>query len=376
MSTAKTSIKQIPITIISGFLGAGKTTLVNKIIQQNPQFKFGLIINEFGEVGIDGQIIEDSGQELVELSNGCMCCIVRSDLYSAVDKLISGNNIDYILIEASGLAEPKPIADTFMMNNLDGRVKLDAIVCLLDKDNFQATKENYQIAIDQLKFCDILLLNKDQTPIDSDENIALINNIRSLNPGATIMQNNEDFPTKLLIDIGIWDIEKLEQFNLETEKNSADSIDHHHEHADKDHHHEHSDDNHDEKKHSHNHNDHHGHDHHHEHDSVDEIVFSTNPGVWLDPQKLDNWMQNQFPVNCVRAKGILRIKIDKTDTLGDQSLNPHSTFLFQMVGASKMLVPFNPPKSKNVNLEFSRMVLIGKQLNKAQILNDLEQCQF
>lgn len=329
----------IPITILTGFLGSGKTTLLNEIIKQNKNIKFGLIVNEFGEIGIDGQLIVDSGEEMVEISNGCVCCVVRKDLQDTVSKLLE-KNIDYILIETSGLAEPAPVAQTFAMDDLQGKINLDGVVCLVDALNYSVTEQNYRIALEQMAFADIIVLNKVQEQTDTELEL-LRKLIIKTNPEAAIIENGGEINTKLLIDTGVWSIDKL------TEAESKEDHEHIH-HED----HGHEGHKHDQIEHKHEH-------HHHEHDDVDEVVFTTTKT--LDPNKLDAWLQTSFPKNVIRAKGFLKLQTNSGENL----------FVFQLVGAGKSLKPFEPTR-KDFDYNTSRIVLIGKDLDKDGILADLE----
>jgi len=152
----------IPITIITWFLWSGKTTLLNHILTWNHGLKIAVVENEFGEINIDSNLIEQSTEELIEVSNGCMCCVVRKDWMDAIERLLdSGKEIDAIVIEASGASEPLPIAQSFLMNNMGGRVKLDSIICLVDALNYEELLTNHtDIALDQLEFADFVILNK------------------------------------------------------------------------------------------------------------------------------------------------------------------------------------------------------------------------
>lgn len=176
----------IPITIITGFLGSGKTTLLNHILTGNHWLKIAVVENEFGEISIDSDLIEKSTEELIEVSNGCMCCVVRKDWMDAIERLLdSGKKIDAIVIEASGASEPLPIAQSFLMNDMWGRVKLDSIVCLIDTLNYESLLTNHtDIALDQLEFADFIVLNKrDLIPENKKEFLhTLIRRVNALAP--------------------------------------------------------------------------------------------------------------------------------------------------------------------------------------------------
>jgi G3E family GTPase len=350
--------KNIPISVFTGFLGSGKTTLINKLIKTNPDIKFGLIINEFGEVGIDGKILDAPQEEIVEMSDGCMCCIVRSDLIEAVEKILSTGKIDYLIIETSGLAEPLPILQTFMSLNTD-LCSMDALVTVVDAVNFDQFSKDYATVADQVKYGDVVVLNKVDDLSEADIE-ALKSKVQTLTDQATIVVNDKDFPTKLLIETNSWNVDKLIKLGVdkdELEESHNESHDHsgNHEHSHSDHS---SHDHKHEDKHDHSHHDHSGHNHHHEHESVDEVVFKT-PNA-LDPHKMDNWLKNNFPPEVIRAKGILNL----------QTPTGTKTFLFQMVGANKSLTTLEDFTKKSV--KGSNLVLIGKGLNKKSILEGLE----
>ncbi len=326
--------KQIPISVFTGFLGSGKTTLLNKIIQSNPQIKFGLIINEFGEIGIDGQILDNPKEEIVEMSNGCMCCVVRSDLIQVIEKMVDSGKVDYILIETSGLAEPMPIIQTFMSMN-SSKCLMDALVTIVDCVNYQQHSLQFATVLDQIKMADILLLNKVEE-ISEQELAKIKQNLQDLNSQASIVVNVEELPISLLIETNKWNVEKL--INMEKDEHS------------KHHHHEHS----------HSHTKHAGHNHehsHHEHEDIQEVVWKTNSN--LDPNKMDYWLKTHFPNEAIRAKGILQL----------QTPTGPKSFVFQMVGANKTLVPLEEYTNKKI--DYSCMVLIGNNLNEQEILKTL-----
>jgi G3E family GTPase len=331
----------IPITILTGFLGSGKTTLVNQIIKQNPNTRFGLIINEFGEVGIDGQILDNPKEEIMEISNGCLCCVVRSDLVEAIQKMVNTGKVDYIIIETSGLAEPEPIMQTFMTLKTDGfntPIKMDSLITLVDSLNLEKNLAEYKVIGQQIELADVVVLNKvnDLVPAKIEELKLMVKN---MNPYGSVLVNDKDTPTNLFIETNAWNVDKL----IDLEKHTHEEHSHHHDHetcTDPTHNHI--------------------HEHKHEHNDVQEVVFSTDKS--LDPFKMDKWLQESFPQNVIRAKGILRL----------QSNNGISSFVFQMVGANKELVPFaNYFTGKIPEVTKSSIVLIGKILDKNDILEGL-----
>lgn len=346
-NTSKTN-RSIPVTIITGFLGAGKTTLINKLINENKDTKFALLINEFGEVGIDGEIIATSEQKMAEISSGCLCCVIRDDLIGTVKDLIKDNDIDHILIETSGLAEPAPIANTFLVDNLGGKINLQSIICLIDGLNFENSISNYKILIEQLAYCDIAVLNKTQLMDISEEKknefiVNLKKLVRTYQPMASILENTNTFSSSVLID-NILDLETyLEKKNKSKDSKDCDICEHeNHEH--------------------HNHHDHvhTGHAHKHEHEEFDEVVYKTFK--MLDSEKLDKIFLSKMPTNIIRAKGFLRIK----GLVGIK--------LFQMVGTNKTLDSYTFKKDSKIDQNQTTLVMIGKNLDTDLITSILDQC--
>lgn len=186
------SNKKIPITILTGFLGSGKTTLLNHILAGDHGLKIAVVENEFGEAGLDGALIKtQSTEEIIEVSNGCLCCMVRKDWMDAIENLLnSGKEIDAIIIEASGASEPLPIAQSFLMNDMGGHVQLDSIICLIDALNYESLfAADAKIALEQLEFADFIILNKIDL-VDNKKKEFLTTAIRRVNAHAPIIESS------------------------------------------------------------------------------------------------------------------------------------------------------------------------------------------
>lgn len=179
--------EKIPVTIITGFLGSGKTTLVNHILHEQHGRKIAVIVNEFGEIGIDGQItIADDREQIVEFNNGCLCCTVRGDLVRTLEELTKRSDLDAVLIETTGLADPAPVASTFIVaEEIKSKFSLDAFVTVVDARNLQQNLKDSHEAQEQVAFADIILINK--TDLVTPEDIARIEQqLRELNPIAKV----------------------------------------------------------------------------------------------------------------------------------------------------------------------------------------------
>ena len=199
----------IPVSILTGFLGAGKTTLLNYILKQQHGYKFAIIVNEVGKIGIDGQLVENQKEEIVQMNNGCLCCTVRKDLVKGVQNLVKKGGFDYLLIETTGIADPGPVAQTFLnIPQLQQYVRLDSIITVVDSEQIEKQMKETETAKEQVAMADFLLLNK--TDLVPDEQLtALESRIRQINPHATIFRtNHSEANLKELLDMNAF---KLDQ---------------------------------------------------------------------------------------------------------------------------------------------------------------------
>lgn len=324
-------VNQIPVLLLTGYLGSGKTTLLNRILTNRKGIRFAVIVNDIGEVNIDADLIQKGGvvsskdDSLVALQNGCICCTLKMDLVQQLHDLVSQNLFDYIVIEASGICEPAPIAQTLCsypqmvpMFAKDGVPVLDCIVTVVDalrmRDEFASGEDLNRkdigeedlasLVIQQIEFCNIILLNKaSEVSADDLEHIRAI--IRAIQPKAEIIPCD-------YCDVDFDKILNTRMFNFDAVATSATWIqeveDAHHDEDEHDHHHDHDDD-HDEEDHHHEH--HHDHDHHHHHDDdegeAEEYGISTFVYYARRPFNLglfDEFVAAHWPKNVIRAKGM------------------------------------------------------------------------
>ena len=335
--------KEVPVLLLTGYLGSGKTTLLNKILANKKGIKFAVIVNDIGEVNIDAALIEKGGvvgqkdDSLVSLQNGCICCTLKMDLVEQLKEIVDMKRFDYIVIEASGICEPAPIAQTICsIPSLgpqyikNGILRLDSIVTVVDalrmKDEFangsDLMKPNLDeedlasLVIQQMEFCNIILLNK-AADVEPKELEHLKQIIRAIQPKAEIFEcNYGDVDLDLIVNTHKFDwqtvassagwIQEIESERSGEEDHDEEEHDHHHHHDEDDDEHEHHHHDHEDHEHSHHHH-HHDHDHDHEGGEVEEYGIGTfvyYRRKAFDLGLFDEFVARKWPRDIVRAKGI------------------------------------------------------------------------
>lgn len=402
--------KEIPVLLLTGYLGSGKTTLVNRILSNKRGIKFAVIVNDLGEVNIDADLIQKGGvvnqkdDSLVSLQNGCICCTLKTDLIEQLFELMKSQRFDYIVIEASGICEPEPIAQTICsIPSLGGAYtkygicQLDCITTVVDalrmQDEFACgddlTRKNIDeedienLIIQQIEFCNIILLNK-AAEVKPEELGRIKQIIRTIQPTAEIIEcNYGDVDLDKLLNTHLFDFERvatsagwirgIEKAATEEEEREAhlqpNGEHHHHEDADG-HHHEHH--------------------HHHHHDEGEAEEYGISTFVYyrrpaFDIHKLDHYIATKWPKNIIRAKGVCYF-----------SHNRDMSFLFEQAGRQKQLREAGlwyatAPEEDLVKLmvqepglmrdwdekygdRMIKIVFIGQHLDKEQITRDLDKC--
>ncbi|WP_426229779.1 CobW family GTP-binding protein [Pararhizobium sp. DWP3-4] len=361
--------KPIPVTVLTGYLGAGKTTLLNRILTEAHGKKYAVIVNEFGEIGIDNDLIVESDEEIYEMNNGCVCCTVRGDLIRVVEGLMRRpGRFDAIIVETTGLADPVPVAQTFFMDDdVRAKTELDAVVALVDAKHLPLRLKDSREAEDQIAFADVVLLNK--TDLVTPEELAKIEaTVRAINPSARIHRterSNIDL-TKVL-DQGAFSLERA----LENEPHFLDHDDHHHDHAcgpDCGHDHHHHDHDHG-RDHDHHDHDHHGHDHHH-HDHAPSPIHDVTVqsvslrGGEMNPDRFFPWIQKITQTegpNILRLKGIIAFKDDAER--------------YVVQGVHMIIEGDHQRAWKDGEKHESRLVFIGRELDREKLERTFKACE-
>jgi G3E family GTPase len=335
----------LPVTIITGFLGSGKTTLLNHILSNQQGLKTAVLVNEFGEIGIDNELIISTEENMVELNNGCICCTINNDLVDAVYKVLERQeNLDYLVVETTGLADPLPVALTFLGTELRDLTRLDSIITVVDAANYSLDLFNSQAAYSQIAYGDVILLNK--TDLVSEEELqSLETKIREIKEGARIIHTKRSqVPLPLILSVGLFESDKY--FDAE----EAHEHEHHH------HDHEHHDHDHSECSHDHHHDhDHHHHSHHLENDGFTSLSFESDQPFAI--RKFQYFLDNQLPDTVFRAKGIMWF---------EESPKRH---IFHLCG-KRFTLDDEEWKGEKKN----QLVLIGQNLDHEQLREQLENC--
>src|ERR1700749_4925529 len=231
--------QKIPVTVLTGYLGAGKTTLLNRILSENHGKKYAVIVNEFGEIGIDNDLVVGADEEVFEMNNGCICCTVRGDLVRILDGLMKRKGkFDAIIVETTGLADPAPVAQTFFIDeNVGRRTKLDAVVTVADAKWLNDRLKDAPEAKNQIAFADVILINK--TDLVSPEELSEVEaRIRGINPYAKLHRTQRsNIALKEVLGRNAFDLDRI--LEIEPAFLEGDGRDHDHHHHDHDHHHEH-----------------------------------------------------------------------------------------------------------------------------------------
>ncbi|GAN54748.1 CobW family GTP-binding protein [Tanticharoenia sakaeratensis] len=312
-----------PVTVLTGFLGAGKTTLLNHILTAEHGRKYAVVINEFGELGVDNDLVVDADEEVFEMNNGCICCTVRGDLIRILGSLLRRRTkFDGIILETTGLADPAPVAQTFFVDeNLRERAKLDAVVTVVDAYNIIQTLEESPEAVHQIAFADVIVLNKTDL-VDDAAREAIIARIRRINAAVKIVPAQRgQVPMDEILDRGGFDLQRA----LATMPDFLENTEHSHE------------------------------------ENVTSLSFSVDQP--LDAGRFQAWigalLQEQGP-DILRAKGILSYA------------GENRRFAFQavhMMADGDFVAPWGADEPRT-----SRLVLIGRNLNRPRLRRGFESC--
>lgn len=340
----------MPVTIITGFLGSGKTTLLNHILSDNQDWKVAVLVNEFGDINIDSQLLVSMDEDMVELSNGCICCTINDSLVDAVYRVLERHDrVDYMVIETTGVADPLPIILTFLGTELRDLTRLDSIITVVDAEAFTPDHFESEAALKQVTYADITILNK--TDLASPEQLEkLADYIGTVKVGARILHSQQgQVPLPLILDVQYNNSEAYAELVQAEIKQTEHEHHHGHEHHEHGHH-----------AHGHSHH-HHGHEHHHHHsahlenDGFVSIAFESDRPFQI--KKFETFLQEKLSQDVFRAKGILWFQESELRNIFQLS-GPR----FDLTGEEW----HTPPRNQ--------LVFIGRHLDAEQIRQQLSDC--
>jgi G3E family GTPase len=340
--------EKIPVTVLTGYLGAGKTTLLNRILSEPHGKKYAVIVNEFGEIGIDNELVVNADEEIFEMNNGCICCTVRGDLVRIIDGLMRRKGkFDAIIVETTGLADPAPVAQTFFMDEQVGaKARLDAVITVADAKWLSHRLKDAPEAKNQIAFADVILLNKTDlvSKAELDEVEA---RIRGINPYARLHRTERsNIALDQVLGRNAFDLDRILDIEPDFLGGDDDSHDHDHHHG-----------------HSHGHGDgHHGGGLKHYHDEdMQSVALKTDKP--LDPDKFFPWIQDLVAKDgpsILRCKGILSFKNDPVQ--------------FVLQGVHMILDGDHQRPWQDGEHRDSRLVFIGRNLPEERIRSGFESC--
>ncbi len=333
--------KRIPVTVLTGYLGAGKTTLLNRILSEDHGRRYAVIVNEFGEIGIDNDLIVSTKEELFEMNNGCICCTVRGDLIRTLHALLArGGNFDAIIIETTGLADPGPVVQTFFVDHfLQARTVLDSVTTLVDAKHILLRLADSREAVEQIAFADQIVLNKTEL-VSEDELRAIESRLKKINSLAPIHRSHRaNVDLAKVLGLGAFDIEHIVSIEPDFLRPTvADAAHVHDEHCENEHEHD------------------------HQHDSGIQSISltSTRP---MDGARISDWLNALVAskgADILRAKGII-------DVMGEDR-----RLVFQSV---HMLLEGDYQRLwKAHEARCSRLVFIGRNLDQAALETGFKSC--
>ena len=348
----------MPVTIITGFLGSGKTTLLNQILHNKEDLKVAVLVNEFGDINIDSQLLVSTDDDMMELSNGCICCTINDGLIDAVYRILEREDkVDYMVIETTGVADPLPIILTFLGTELRDFTNIDSILTLVDAEAFNSEHFQSEAALKQITYGDIVLLNKTDL-VGEEKLVELESFVKDNKVGAKILRTSYgNVALPLILDV---DLTPKEEYSSLIEEDDHEHHHHHHHHEhEHEHEHEHHHHNHDHEHHHHDH-DHEHHHHHHsnhlENDGFVSISFQSDKP--FDVHKFEAFLNEEMPENVFRAKGILWFS------------DSEQRHIFQLSGPRYQL---NVDEWSTTNRQ-NQLVFIGRNLDQDEIHSQLNNC--